>query len=92
MTTATRPMGARLAVAAGYGLAALLIAAASPVTRRHPVRATAAKAQRQVVTARRGLDLWLDVRSEPPPSLGELLFEGLIGALAARPPGTDQRS
>jgi hypothetical protein len=85
-------MGARLAVTAGYGLAALLVAATSPVARRHPVRATAAKAQYHAGSVRRGLDQWLDVRSEPPPSLGELLFEGLIGALAARPPGTDQRS
>ncbi len=86
MDTDGRPLHTRLAVTAGYASAALLIVAASPVIRRHPVQATAARAYRQAATARSGIDLWLDVRSTPPPTLTELLLEGVLGAIATRPP------
>jgi hypothetical protein len=86
MDTDGRPLHTRLAVTAGYASAALLIVAASPVIRRHPVQATAAKAYRGASTARSGIDLWLDVRSTPPPTLTELLLEGVLGAIATRPP------
>ena len=86
MATSTRPLSKRLAIVAGYGAAALVIAAASPVAKRHPVQATAAKASRQYSTVRGGLDLWLDGKSTPPPTLGELLLEAALGAIASRPP------
>jgi hypothetical protein len=82
---APRPLSKRLAVTAGYATAALAIAAVSPVARRHPVHATAVRAAGQVRTVRSGLDLWLDLRSSPPPTLGELLTEAVLGALASRP-------
>lgn len=85
MATATPPLSKRLATTAGYASAAVLIAAASPVFRRHPVQATAARASRQIGTVRSGLDLWLDSRSTPPPTLGELVIEALLGAMANRP-------
>ena len=49
------------------------------------MHAATAKAYRQVATARSGLDLWLDVRATPPMSLGDLLLESLLGAMADRP-------
>lgn len=79
------PLSKRLVTTGGYATAALLIAAASPVVRRRPVHAATAKAYRQVATARSGLDLWLDVRATPPMSLGDLLLESLLGAMADRP-------
>ena len=57
----------------------------APMVRRRPVHAATAKAYRQVATARSGLDLWLDVRATPPMSLGDLLLESLLGAMADRP-------
>ena len=79
------PLSKRLVTTGGYATAALLIAAASPVVRRRPVHVATAKAYRQVATARSGLDLWLDVRATPPLSLGDLLLESLLGAMADRP-------
>lgn len=79
------PLTKRLAVTAGYAAAALAIAAVSPVARRHPLHATATRAVGQVRTVRSGVDLWLDRRSAPPPTLGELLTEAVLGALASRP-------
>jgi hypothetical protein len=86
MSSTARPLSKRLALVAGYATAAVVIAAASPVARRHPVKATATRASRHYSTARGGLDLWLDSRSTPPPTLTELLLEAALGAIATRPP------
>ena len=82
-----RPLHTRLAVTAGYATAALVIAAVSPALARHPVRNAALTASRHVATARSGLDLWLEVRSTPPPTLTELAIEALLGGYANRSQG-----
>jgi hypothetical protein len=83
MATGGRSLGKGLAAVAGYGAAALVVVAATPVLRRHPLRTATMTAYRGVHTARSGLDLWLDSRAAPPPTLFELLLEGLL----ERPPG-----
>jgi hypothetical protein len=47
------------------------------------LRTATTKAYRGVTTARSGFDLWLDSKAAPPPTLLELLLEGLL----ERPPG-----
>jgi hypothetical protein len=86
MTTDGRPLGRRLATTAGYGAAVVLIAVASPIVARRPGRATVVKAYRQAATGRARFDRWLDTQATPPPSIGDVLLESLLGALAARPP------
>ncbi len=81
--TAGRSLGKGLATAAGYSAAALVVVAVAPVLRRHPLRTATTKAYRGVTTARSGFDLWLDSKAAPPPTLFELLLEGLL----ERPPG-----
>lgn len=83
MAAGGRSKGKGLATAAGYGAAALLVVAATPILRRHPLRTATTKAYRGVTTARSGFDLWLDSKAAPPPTLFELLLEGLL----ERPPG-----
>jgi hypothetical protein len=83
MATGGRSLGKGLGTAAGYGAAALAVVAVAPILRRHPMRTAATKAYRGVTTARSGFDLWLDAKAAPPPSLLELLLEGLL----ERPPG-----
>lgn len=86
MTMSNRSMGSRVGVVAGYAAAGLMIAAVTPLLRRHPVRATAARAARGVATARSGIDVWLDLHVTPPPTFGELAFESVVAALLPRDP------
>jgi hypothetical protein len=76
-------MGKGVATAAGYGAAALVVVAIAPILRRHPLRTATTRAVSGVTTARSGFDLWLNAKAAPPPSLFDLLIEGLL----EHPPG-----
>jgi hypothetical protein len=83
MATGGRSLGKGLGTAAGYGAAALVVVAVAPILRRHPLRTATIRAVSGVTTARSGFELWLETKAAPPPTLFELLLEGLL----ERPPG-----